>query len=325
MRIVRLMRGCRGRFLATILATSAVFALYASPYVASAQAQPAEGQFAVTGDPYQAALVLFDRLAPYVAQADETTAEGGDGCGPTEDGVLACFDPNDVLEPTSGSGFIALQTRKMALQSVALYTKLLDDLAREDNLAGAVRRSTELEAALAALAGLSSFGGPAAAIFGTTVAGTVAGLAEEFGRSRSEDLLRQAVVSGQPTVIELIDLLVADTAVMYDIYRSGRQAGIIAIQTEMLVAEHSGQTPERGQDEIDLIVADINGYHAALYSYVVFLGQTRKALDELAPEGAAGLPDAETARQRIKAATVLQITARSLWAALTGVLPRATQ
>jgi hypothetical protein len=318
------MRSGRCHLAATILACAAVFAPYAPPYVAGAQAQPAADQFAVTGDPYQAALVLFDRLSPYVSQADEATAEGG-GCGPTDDGILACFDPNAVLEPTSGNGFIALQTRKVALQSVALYTKLLDDLAKEDNLPVAVRRSTELEAALAALAGLSSFGGPAAAMFGTAVAGTVAGLAETLGSSRSEDLMRQAVISGQPTVIELIDLLVADTAVMYEIYRSGRQAGIIAIQTEMLVAEHSGQTPPRGQHEIDLIVADINAYHSALYSYVVFLGQTRKAMDELAPEGAAGPPDSETARQRIKAASVLQITARALWAALTGVLPRATQ
>jgi hypothetical protein len=307
------------------LACSAIFAPYASPSVANAQVQPTYDRVLVSADPYEAGLVLFDRLSPYIAQADQATPGEDDDCGPTGDGVFACFDPKQALEPTSSEGFIALQTRKLALQSVALYSRLLDDLASGDDFAVAARRSTELETALTALAGLSSLGGPVAALFGTTVAGTVTGLAQALGTSRSEGLLRQAVVAGQPTATALIDLLVADTAVMYDIYRSGRQPEIIRIQTEMLAAEHGGPTPQRGQREIDLIVADINGYHDALTSYVVFLGQTRTARAELAPVGATGPPDAAASRERIQAATVLQITARSLWAALTGVLPRTAQ
>lgn len=323
--IVPRMRNGRCSFTAAFLVCSAILAPYASPNIANARDQPPADFVLVAGDPYEAALVLFDRLSPYITQVDRDPAGDDGDCGPTGDGIFACFDPSQALEPTSSAGFIALQTRKLALQSVALYSRLLDDLANGEDLAVAARSGTELEAALTALAGLSSFGGPVAAIFGTTVTGTVAGLAQALRSSRSEDLLRQAVVAGQPTATALIDLLVADTAVMYDIYKTGRQVEIIRIQTEMLAAEHGGPAPQRGQREIDLIVADINGYHDALYSHVVFLGQTRRALAELAPEDATDPADAETSRQRIQAATVLQVAARSLWAALTGVLPRAAR
>lgn len=316
MGVFRQVPGRRGWFAAAVLAFSAVAVPLAAPGIAFAQAEPA-------GDPYEAALLLFDRLSPYVAQADQAAAGEGGDCGPTEEGIFACFDPRQALEPTSRAGFIALQTRKLALQSVALYAQLLDDLAQGQDFSVAERRSAELEAALVGLAGLRSLGGPAAAIFGTTVVGTVAGLARELRASRSEELLQQAVVAGQPTALALIDLLVEDTAAMYDIYKRGRQPEIIRIQTAMLAAEHGGAAPERGQRELDLIVADINGFHDALQSYVVFLGQSRKALAELAPEGVTGPPDAATSRQRIEAATVLQFAARSLWSALTGALPRA--
>lgn len=263
---------------------------------------------------------LFDKLAPFMAQEGSASQAN---CGRTSEGYFGCFDPKTVLDPNAGKVSVVLQTRKLALRTVELYFGLVADLAEGRDIGTVGKRSVELRGVLNAIGKLASLAGPVPGFIGQQASKAIGEFALLLDNSTTEAALRKALVSGQPIVTQIIDLLVADTAKMYEIYKSGRNIEIISIQNEMIAAGHQGIASKRGQKDIDLIVSDVNDYYQSLYFYVIFLNQSRAAVGELLSGGAAASTDVEY-RKRLQTTARQQSAAQWLWRFLadTAIQPR---
>ena len=265
--------------------------------------------------PSAAVMPLFDKLAPFMAQA-EAGAAPEERCRRSNEGYYGCFDPKTVLEPNLGKAAVALQTRKLALRSVELYLGLVADLSEGRDFGQTGKRSIEFRSVLNAIGKLAGLGGPVPGFIGAQASKAIGEFVLILDKSTSEAALRKGIVSGQPVVTQILDLLAADTANMYEIYKSGRKIEIITIQNEMIAAEHKGIASKRDQKDIDAIVADVNDYYRSLYLFVIFLNQSRSAVSEVKASNAAATTDTE-ARKRLQTAARQQSAAQWLWRFLT--------
>lgn len=210
-----------------------------------------------------AGTALYDELGAVIAKAGPTEKRAA-SCN--SDRPPTCFDPNSVLVGGGTARDPAIQARIVALDTVVAYTLAVSDLiegksqaqisSRIDDLAG-------LATDLAALAGSPSAG---LASLGTSAAvGSFKQLASRLEKARAAAAVRQSLHAESPVIAEIIDLLIADTKLMYDVYFLYQ--GKVAIRSA--AADRARET------------AKITQFHESLTAYVLLLASTKRSLATL--------------------------------------------
>lgn len=154
----------------------------------------------------------------------------------------------------------------MALELVTEYTLALVEVAEgksADDLQSNVGQITELATGLISLVGVpipgltSLTSGPGGAALN--------GLLGQLSAIQANAKIRQSLIAERATVAELVDVLIEDTSVMYQLYFNHRK---------LRVLKGLGSEPEE-------MTAAAN-YHKSLTAYVLILKQAKKAHERLA-------------------------------------------
>lgn len=155
----------------------------------------------------------------------------------------------------------------MALELVTQYTLSLVEVAEgksADDLRSNVGQITELATGLVGLVGVpvpgmltSLTSGPGGAALN--------GLLGQLSAIQANAKVRQSLIAERATVAELVDVLIEDTSVMYQLYFNHRKLRVL-----------KGLGNE--QDEMTAAA----NYHKSLTAYVLILKQAKKAHERLA-------------------------------------------
>jgi hypothetical protein len=211
--------------------------------------------------------MLYDELAAVIEQRTGT-AEAASPCAlPASGAAPRCFDPNEVLGEISARRDPAIQARRMALRTVAEYNLAIADLVEgksAEEMQSRVGALAGLIGDLAALASVTAGGLPALVV--APAAASVGQVATRLEQAAAVKNARQSLLQNAGIVDQIIDLLIADTRSMYDVYLIG--------QTSIALKEPTREATQREQ-------AKIAKFHQSLTAYVKLLWQTKTSLAAL--------------------------------------------
>jgi hypothetical protein len=249
----------------------AVTALSACAALPQQELRGYSGAFEATRE---AGTEIYGRLDVAVARAARLAAgQTVADCGPARP-APKCFDPADSLPRAPEPREPSIKARLATFDAVAFYNETLLALAggattqtlerRLDALGGALDQAVAIGGAVAPGAGLALpplLGGPIRAGF-TELATTV-----EAALANAE--ARAALVENRALIDEAIDLLIADTAPVYDLYLAAQGSVASSAPGAPLSAEAAAE------------FARIAEFHTALGAYVVLLDQLSASHDRL--------------------------------------------
>jgi putative component of toxin-antitoxin plasmid stabilization module len=196
----------------------------------------------------------------------------------------------------------AIQARIVALKTVATYNLALADLAEgksETEIAGRIEELTGLVGDVVSLAPIP-FGKLAAFASGPVVE-TFKQFVTRLERAQASATIRQSILTESGTVDQIIDLLIADTGKMYDVY--------YIFQGDIAVHQPAAADRKREADRI-------SKFHESLTAYVQLLTQSKQSLASLRKAAQEQTGSITNVRAVIVEATEIRRAAENFWNAV---------
>ena len=247
--------------------------------------------------------ILYGEVAAVIARNAGASAEG---C-PTVNGIFRCFNPRTAISGGSADEDPSIAARRLALEVIATYNLAIVDLAEGKTSEALQSRIGELQGLvgdLLTLATVSSSG--LAGLMSQPVLASFKALAGRLEAMRGTATARRSILAERDTVIELIDLLIADTPRMYALYSLGQN--IIAIEIAAKFGRNSAEAVAERQK--------IAAFHASLTAYVKLLDKTKDSLNRLADAIASGGTSLSDLRAVVREATEMRNSADAFWVAV---------
>jgi hypothetical protein len=210
--------------------------------------------------------ILYGELAAVIEKRTATPADApANPCVVSASGAPPrCFDPDQVVNKTGVVGDPAIQARRLALRTVAEYNLAIADLAEgksADEIQSRVSGLAALAGELAVLASATA-GGLPALVAGPAVA-TIGNVASRLEQGAATANARRSLLQNAGMINQIIDLLIADTRPMYDVYLIG--------QSSIALREPTREATQKEQ-------AKITRFHESLTAYVKLLRQAKASM-----------------------------------------------
>jgi len=247
--------------------------------------------------------VLYAELASVIEKRTSTTGDApANPCAVSASGAPPrCFDPNLVVGNAGTVGDPAIQARRLALRTVAEYNLAIADLVEGKSAEEVQSRVGGLAALAGELAVLASAtaGGLPALVAGPAVA-TIGNVASRLEQGAATANARRSLLQNSVIINQIVDLLIADTKPMYDVYLIG--------QSSIALREPTREATQREQ-------AKITRFHESLTAYVKLLRQAKISMAGLVSAANTGrkLPDP---RAILGEATGIRDAAAAFWQAV---------
>lgn len=248
-----------------------------------------------------AGTVLYDDLSAVIVRQTGNTREDK-SCTSVNGAPPLCFDPKTVLRGSEAPRDPAIQARIVALKTVATYNLALADLAEgksETEIAGRIEELTGLVGDVVSLAPIP-FGKLAAFASGPVVE-TFKQFVTRLERAQASAAIRQSILTESGTVDQIIDLLIADTGKMYDVY--------YIFQGDIAVHQPAAADRKREADRI-------SKFHESLTAYVQLLKQSKQSLASLRKAAQEQTGSITNVRAVIVEATEIRRAAENFWNAV---------
>ena len=152
---------------------------------------------------------------------------------------------------------------------VVLYNDTLFAMASGASSQTIQTRLDSVSGILGKIVAVGAATGPLGALLTSGAIGSLGTLLTELDKARATGAARKALVDGAPTIHDAIAALIADTPVMYKLYRDG----------EFSIVAHKAGALSSADAQAE--IAKIPAFHQSLAAYVVLLEQTSISLDDL--------------------------------------------
>jgi len=238
--------------------------------------------------------LLYDEISIII----NSTGGDSNSCAPNSRGAPRCFDPSQVSSGTRVQEHASVRARRMALELITQYTLALVEVAEgksADDIKSNVGQITELATGLLGLVGV-----PVPGILGSLTGGpggaALNGLLGQLSTIQANAKIRQSLIAERQTVAELVNVLIEDTSVMYQVYFNHRKLRVL-----------KGLGSE--QDEMTTAA----NYHKSLTAYVLILKQAKRAHERLVEATRRPLTSIGDLRVVMEQAINLKRSAQEFW------------
>lgn len=172
------------------------------------------------------------------------------------------------LESVQGFSKEAIAARLNALDQLANYADLLNQLANSDAPARIKAKATDLQTALTGLSGeINKLGGPDDANFKTVtnrVVPVIGDVLQAFAEERIEEGLKRAITSGGPAVNSLIQAIADDVEIAFQRKKAAFSAERLRMVDQYNKDLENHASPTDLQADADAIVAEEDRWEAFL-------------------------------------------------------------
>ena len=180
-----------------------------------------------------------------------------------------CFDPNDYLTAAVRPVDPDIDARLLTFDLVVLYNDTLFAMASGASSQTIQTRLDSVSGILGKIVAVGVATGPLGTLLTSGAIGSLGTLLATLEKARATGAARMALVDGAPTIHDAIAALIADTPVMYKLYRDG----------EFSIVAHKAGALSSADAQAE--IAKIPAFHQSLAAYVVLLEQTSISLDDL--------------------------------------------